>query len=430
MVRLIFLFISFGLFCLPSIAKPEYIRVSFPSHPHYDIAIKLLPEFTKQTGIKVIVDQLQYNTMRAKQALELSKPHGDYDLLAYVVTSRPDYIAMGKLLPLKQFFNDPKLIMNRYHHEDLIAAYVDNIGVKGHIKKKRTHFTDNLFGLPFGAETSILGYRKDILEKYQISPPKTYSELLKTACFLHNKKADVSGITSRGRSGHHLTHAFLLHLAPLGGRILDENFKPIFNNSQGIQAAETLKKLLECAPYGVNSFGFGEMKNTFLQGKSVFFLDSTIVAGEVQNPKKSKVMNKIAWIAHPKGIKQASQTGGFGLGIPQNGQNPKAAFLLMQWLTSPEIDKKIALMGGNPSRYTSHTDLEVLEKYPYMEIFAKALKYADPNWRPIIPEWNEINKKIGTELSKAFTGEQSIKQALDKSVAKTYKILSQAGYYE
>ncbi|MFT6083967.1 MAG: multiple sugar transport system substrate-binding protein [Alphaproteobacteria bacterium] len=399
--------------------KNTQLIVNFPSHPHYDIAMDLLPEFTQKTGIKVKVDQLEYQAMRAKQALELTKPKGDYDLIAYVVTSRPDYIEMDKLYPLKPFFDNPKLAMQNYNKKDLIKAYVDNIGLQG-----------KLYGLPFGAETSILGYRSDILEKYNMQPPKNYTDLLKQACFLHNKEKNIAGITSRGASGHHLTHAFLLHLAPMGGRVLDKNMKPILNNAAGIKAAEYLKKLLECAPIGVEAFRFGEMKNAFLQGKSVFFLDSTIIAGEVSDPKKSKIINKIKWLPHPKGVKNASQTGGFGLAIPKNGRHPQAAFLLMQWLTSPEIDTRIALMGGNPSRYTTHYDKNVLQKYPHMKIFGNALKNADPDWRPIIPEWNAMNKKIGTELSKAILGQKSIPQALDDAAFALKKILAKAGYYD
>ncbi|WP_299283246.1 hypothetical protein [uncultured Tateyamaria sp.] len=38
--------------------------VNFPAHPHYNAAIQVLPEFTKQTGIEVEVDQLPYLKMR------------------------------------------------------------------------------------------------------------------------------------------------------------------------------------------------------------------------------------------------------------------------------------------------------------------------------------------------------------------------------
>ncbi len=42
--------------------KGTTLVVNFPAHPHYNAVMKVLPEFTKETGIKVEVDQLQYLT--------------------------------------------------------------------------------------------------------------------------------------------------------------------------------------------------------------------------------------------------------------------------------------------------------------------------------------------------------------------------------
>lgn len=53
--------------------KDTTLVVNFPAHPHYNAVMKVLPEFTKETGIKVEVDQLQYLRMREKQTLELTK---------------------------------------------------------------------------------------------------------------------------------------------------------------------------------------------------------------------------------------------------------------------------------------------------------------------------------------------------------------------
>jgi multiple sugar transport system substrate-binding protein len=36
--------------------KGETLVVNFPAHPHYDAVMKVLPEFTKETGIAVEVD--------------------------------------------------------------------------------------------------------------------------------------------------------------------------------------------------------------------------------------------------------------------------------------------------------------------------------------------------------------------------------------
>ena len=46
--------------------KGQTVVMSIPAHPHYDAMLKLLPEFTKQTGIKVetdrVADQRQAST--------------------------------------------------------------------------------------------------------------------------------------------------------------------------------------------------------------------------------------------------------------------------------------------------------------------------------------------------------------------------------
>ena len=407
----------------------ETLVVNFPAHPHFNAVMKVLPQFIEETGINVEVDQLQYLKMRERQNLVLTKPKGDYDLIAYVVFSKADYVYADQVEPLARFFMNPKLADPSYDPEDLIDSYVQNIGVAGGKKGYLPGPTGALFGIPFGSETSVFGYRKDIFEKHGLKVPETYDELLDLACRIPELEPGMGGLASRGKSGHQASHAFLLHLAPLGGRVLDDTWNPIVNNEAGVKAGEALKTILECGPEGGTSFGFAEAKNAFLQGRAAMFLDSTVVAGEVDNPEKSKVVGKVGWAPHPKGMRRGSQTGGFGIAIPKNAQNKDAAFLLMQWLTSKKADKMIALEGGNPSRFSTHADPEVNAKFPHMRIFGEALKHADPDWRPIIPVWGKINSDLGTTLSKAMTGEMSVKEALDAVAERTRGIMQEAGYY-
>ena len=409
--------------------KGTTLVVNFPAHPHYDAVTKVLPKFTEETGIKVEVDQLQYLAMRQKQTLELTKPKGDYDLLTYVVFSKADYVPARQIEPLAPFFKNPKLADPSYDPDDLITGYVQNIGIAGGKKGYLPGPTGALYGVPFGSETSVLGYRKDIFEKHNLKVPETYDELLDLVCKIPELEPGMAGLTSRGASGHQLSHAFLLHLAPLGGRFYDDKWNPIVNNEAGVKAGEALKKILECGPEGGTSFGFAEMKNAFLQGKAAMFLDSISVAGEIEDPEKSKVVGKVGWALHPEGVRRGSQTGGFGIAIPSNAQNKEAAFLLMQWLTSKRIDKLIALEGGSPSRFSTYMDPEVIAKYPHSTVFAEALKYADPDWRPIIPTWGEVNKELGTTLSKAMTGDMSVKEALDSVAERAKAVQEKAGYY-
>ncbi len=403
--------------------------VNFPAHPHYDAVMQILPEFTKQTGIEVEVDQLPYLKMRERQTLELAQDEGEYDLIAYVVFSKADYVYADQLENLAKYFMNPRLSDPNYDSDDLIDGYTYNIGFAGGNKGYLEGKTGSLFGIPYGSETSILGYRKDIFEKHGLEVPETYDEMLEIACKIPELEPGMGGLSSRAASGHHASHAFLLHLAPLGGRVFDDQWNPIVNNAEGVQAAEALKTIVDCGPEGATNFGFGEALGAFLNGDTAMFLDTTVVAGQIDNPDKSQVVGKVGWAMHPMGVRRGSQTGGFGIGIPANAENKEAAFLLMQWLTSKEGDKLVALAGGNPSRFSTHEDADVNAKFPHMATFGEALQHADPDWRPIIPVWGKINADLGTTLSKVLTEDLDIQEALDGVAERTKAVMEEAGYY-
>ena len=403
--------------------------VNFPAHPHYTAAMKILPEFTKETGINVEVDQLEYLRMREKQTLELTKDRGDYDLIAYVVFSKADYVFADQLENLARFFMNPKLADPRYDAKDLIDGYVQNIGVAGGEKGYLPGPTGSLFGIPYGSETSVLAYRKDIFEKHGIGVPQNYDMLLAAACEIPKVEPGMGGMASRAASGHQAAHAFLLHLAPLGGKIFDDAWEPVINNAAGVKAAEALKTIVDCGPEGATTFGPAEAAAAFQQGQAAMFMDSIAFAAGFEDPTKSTVAGKVGYALHPEGVRRGSQTGGFGIAIPKNAQNKEAAFLLMQWLTSKAGDKLVAMEGGNPSRFSTYADADVNAKYPYAATFGEALKYADPDWRPIIPVWGKINADIGTTLSQVLTEGLDIQEALDGVAERARVTMEEAGYY-
>ncbi|MEM8690440.1 MAG: extracellular solute-binding protein [Pseudomonadota bacterium] len=403
--------------------------INVPAHPHYNAMMKVLPEFTEETGIEVEVDQLQYLKMRERQTLELTKSEGDYDMIAYVVFSKADYIFADQLENLAKYFMDPKLADPSYDQTDLISGYVENIGVAGGQKGYLPGQLGSAYGIPYGSETSVLAYRKDIFEKHGIAVPENYDQLLDAACKIPEVEEGMGGMASRAASGHQASHAFLLHLAPLGGRVFDDQWEPIINNEAGLAAANALKTIVDCGPEGSQTFGPAEAAAAFSQGQAAMFMDSIAFAAGFEDPSKSKVAGKVGYALHPEGLRRGSQTGGFGIAIPKNAQNKEAAFLLMQWLTSKKGDKLVAMAGGNPSRFSTYADPEVQAKYPYSATFGEALKYADPDWRPIIPTWGKINADIGTTMSQVLTEGLDPQEALDGVATRAREIMDEAGYY-
>jgi multiple sugar transport system substrate-binding protein len=138
----------------------------------------------------------------------------------------------------------------------------------------------------------------------------------------------------------------------------------------------------------------------------------------------------VGYALHPKGVKHSTETGGFGIAIPANSQKKEAAFLLLQWLTSKETDRKIAKLGGMPIRLSTLKDPGMQKDYPEFAAILENLKYANADWRPLIPEWPEISMQhIGIALHEAITEKKTPEKAMADVVEPVKKILEKGGYY-
>lgn len=408
--------------------KGQTLVLSVPAHPHYDAMLTLLPEFTRETGIKVEVDKLQILRMKDKQLLEMSKRQGDYDLICYVVMWKGEYVKKGLIRELEPFLANTALADPAFDLKDIVPAYLENIGMVGGPKGYLAGPGARLYGLPYGAETSIMAYRRDIFAKHDLKPAQNYTGFQALLRTLKDKEG-IGALTSRGQAGHQCVHAWLLHLNPMGGKIFDADWNPRFNDEIGVKALSFLKEVSDTGPAGIPSYGQGEMMTAFLQGQSSMYLDSTVIFGPVRNPSSSKIEGKVSYALHPKGVRYSSQSGGLGLAIPKNAKNADAAFLLMQWLTGKQQDIAVAKAGGVPTRMSTIANPDLVRQYPEYITLREQLRYSDPDWRPIISEWDEINvQALGVAISEALTGKKSPKEALDGAVPKVTAIMKRGGY--
>jgi len=402
------------------------IVVSWPALAHFSAAETLIEEFTEETGIEVEVDALQYLKLRDRQLLEMSKPEGDYDVVSWVVMWKGEYVSKGLLTPLSQFFTDGALVDPQYDVDDIADAYLQNGGVVGGAKGYLPGKSGALYGVPFGAETSILAYRQDIFDEHGIEVPATYDELRAVMQQLH--ALGIPAMTSRGATGHQVTAGWLLHLAPLGGRIFDDEWNPVINSPEAVEAAQVMREIARTGPTGIPTFGFGEASAAFLQGDAAMYLDTLKIAAMSRNPKLSKVDGKVGFAPHPVGMRCGSETGGFAVGIPANARNQEAAFLFIQYITSKLGDQRMVELGGDPVRMsTLENNLDRFADYP---VVLEQLPCADPDWRPLIPEWNELNIDVlGQALTEVITTDKPIQPIMDAANEKARAIMERAGYY-
>ncbi len=400
--------------------------VSWPSNAHFNAAQPLVEQFTEETGIEVEVDYLQYLKLRDRQLLEMSKPTGEYDVVAWVVMWKGEYVNKGLLTPLSEMYTNAGLVDPDYDINDVADAYLQNGGVVGGERGYLPGKSGGLYGIPFGAETSILAYRKDIFEEQGIEVPTTYDELRAAMETLH--AAGIPALTSRGATGHQVTAAWLFHLAPLGGRVFDEKWNPVVNSPESVEAAAFLRDVVRTGPVGIPAFGFGDAVTAFLQGDAAIYLDSLKIAAMSRDPSRSKIDGKVGFALHPEGTRCGSETGGFALGIPDNSKNKEAAFLFIQYMTSKAGDQKMVDLGGDPVRIS--TLQNNADRFPEYSVVADQLPCADPDWRPLIPEWNELNVDVlGQALTRVITTDDPIQPIMDDANEKIRAIMEREGYY-
>ncbi|MFK7801009.1 MAG: extracellular solute-binding protein [Anaerolineae bacterium] len=411
----------------------ETIVVSWPSLSTFNVAKSVVEEFTAETGINVELDYIEYQAMRDKQVLELSNPAGgEYDVVAWVIFNKTDFVNKGYLADLGQLFTRADLVDRDYDPEDLIPAYVNSGSIAGGNRGYLSGTGQGLYGVPFGAETSILMYRKDVFEEYGYEVPTTYDELLALAETITEEVPDMTGMTSRGQTGGNATHAWLLHASPYGADIFNDDWTSALDSPEALAATEALGTIVANSPEGVLNWGFGDQANAFLQGDAAMYLDALKVAAQSRDPNQSLIDGNVGYALHPVGPGGTcgSETGGFAMGIAENSDQKEAAFLFLQWMTSKKADRMMVEAGGDPVRLSTYADPDFQARFPEYEVILEQMECANENWRPLIPEWGEINAQImGEQLGQYLNGLISAEEALATAKEQIEVVMEREGYY-
>ena len=73
---------------------------------------------------------------------------------------------------------------------------------------------------------------------------------------------------------------------------------------------------------------------------------------------------------------------------------------------------------------------QFVEGFPEYPVVAEQLPCADPDWRPLIPEWNELNMDVlGQALTQVITTDDPIQPIMDEANEKARAIMEREGYY-
>ncbi len=402
----------------PAVTEKTYqgitLRFTAEAVPPTEALIKLLPEFEKASGIKVIVEQYPFDHVVEKTMMDLAGKTRIYDVLSTPYQYLGQFAEMGYIMPIEKFMNDPKLRDPQIDAADYIEG----------MQKASGEWKGKLYGFPSNSCIMFLWYRRDILEDpgerkafrkkygyYYSIPPTNWIEYRDVAEFFTRREEELYGVALAAKRHDALTCEWMNYMWSFGGRVLDEEGNPVMNCSENVEALEYFVSLLPFAPPGATTYTWDEVTTAFQKGKVVMAIQWNDQAFGAEDPEKSEAAGKMGYGPVPVKKRPAAHFGAWTYFIPKLSKHPEAAYLFMQWATSKKVQIELARIGMVPCRHSSYLDPEVRKIAFFYPATLAALEIS--NYRPRIPEWEEMNSKMMLAISQALAGEKTAKEALD-----------------
>ncbi len=395
---------------------------------------KLTDDFTRMNpDIALNWVTLEENVLRQKVTTDIATKSGQYDISTIGTYEVPIWAKKGWLVPLDDLGAD-------YDIDDLLPAIRSGLSLDG-----------KLYAAPFYGESSMIMYRKDLFDKAGIKMPEspTWDFVADAARKITVNSSETYGICLRGKAGWGENMAFLSATAnSFGARWFDEKWRPQFDQPEWKNALSFYVKLMrDAGPPGASSNGFNENLALFNAGKCGMWIDATVAASFVTNPKESNVADKVGFALAPNtGLgKNANWLWAWSLAVPAGSQKVAAAKKFIAWATSKHYLELVASKEGwanvpPGTRKSLYDNPEYQKAAPFGKLTLASINSADPahpTVKPVpyvgiqfvaIPEFQAIGTAVGQQFSGALAGSSSVDDALAAAQNIAMREMTRAGY--
>ena len=408
----------------------QKLTIGLNKHSYTESLLPLISEFEALTGIKVEYLILPENEYGAKLTADLSNQRGEFTVIMAGAMRNWAYVTPGWMVPLEQFLNDPKLTdKSWYKLEDffpgLIAANRWNGKVGGGTGE------GPLWSIPVMSESYLLAYRKDIFDQYKIKVPTTYEEMAEAARLV-KKNAGIDGLVSRGTPNFPtIATGYLSGIKSYtDGKWaeLDEKLNAQFQDPRAVKFSQIWTDMLrESGPADWANLTWYDGMERFAAGQAGMYPDCDFFAATYEDPRKSKVAGKVGYALMPHGPAGNTYSGLFtwSLGMSSATKNKGAAWLFIQWATSPRtlLNATVEYQNYNPTRISVMNDPRTQKVMggwgngTYMKVAQENLKTARIAWvpEPERPRLGDIWARALQEMYfKRLTPEEAMKRATDE----------------
>lgn len=393
-----------------------------------DWAKSLADEFTKKTGVKVNIVEMDLPTMYEKEVLDMVGGTGVYDIVTWNVSWKGEWANNGFLLPLDDYI---KKDAAEVQIQDVAPALLQVSGV----------WQGKTYGLPYYTFAPGIFYRCDLFENademaafqkkygYKLDIPTTYQQMADIAEFFRRKPGDslkgqklAKDFYGIGVMAGRFAHIFdeINSLAwTLGGDVIKDDGTPGVTDKAYLDAVHLyVDKLVPNAPPGSLSGGYdfviGQLRSGLIAMTGPMYLDQWPNAVKTEQD----VPGAEVCAAPSPGVGK-TWAGAFTLGITKATKHPNEAWQFLKWLTGPEAQRKFAEGGGSTTRLSILGDKnfygsrrEQAGHFPVLlQVLNNAAKCWYTNWI-YVPQVGKIYEESPAWLSAAASKEKTPEDAM------------------
>lgn len=352
------------------------------THPGERVTLVELPDSADETHAQMVTDLRGGDRSR-------------FDVLNIDVTWTAEFAAAGWVRPLDR---------SRFALRSFLRPVVDTATYEG-----------RLYAVPYVTNAGLLLYRKDVLDKEGVPPPRTWAELERDAKTIAPKYG-LEGYAGQFLPYEGLTVNAAEAVYSAGGTILgDEGDRVTVNSAAAREGIGFLARGVRegWIPKSALSYKEEESKQAFQDGR-LLFLRNWSYAYAVASAPGSPVAGKIGAVRLPgPDGPGTSVLGGSDLAVNTHARHPDSAARLIAYLTSEAVQRQVLTLGALPPvRADLYEDPDLVKRFPYLPTLRSSVLTAVP--RPKSPRYDQVSLVVQAVVHDAMTGHDTPRAAVGR----------------
>jgi multiple sugar transport system substrate-binding protein len=355
---------------------------------------RAIEQFQKANpNIKVTINVLSPNSTTYLQQLQQRFIAGSPtpDVLESDVTYPAKFAKAGWIKDLSSF------------HPNLGSFFPNNVAAG--------EFEGKPYAIPWFSNPEGLFYRTDLIPRPPTSPEQVVSDAREA---MRKDSSLKEGFAFEGHKYEGAITSFLTVAPAFGGRLTTTSI----DSHGNVQALEWLHAAIyteKIAPQAVTGWEEAQVQEEFTSGRTPFAINFPFVAAVAEEGGPAK--GHVGYIPFPAGPggKPGAALGGEMLAVNASSTHSAAAYKLIEYLTSPEVQIARAVATGDPpslpSAYTStlYAKSPIFKQVKVLNSFAQS--------RPVSPEYLKISEILQDALSSVYANSASPSSALSSAAS-------------